>query len=380
MGSTFYFNEPDTLEFVVTSDAHYGLSRTTFRGRPNVDAHVVNAALVSQLNTLPGAHFPLDGGLGAGRILGGVDFVVETGDITNREERTDQLTVQAASASWSQFVEDYINNLHLRDRSGHATPVFAVPGNHEASNAVGFYKPMSPATDVTPLVEIYNRMLNPAQLKTVTTFDYDRDRVFYVRDIGGIHFVFLHVWPDSAMRARMEQDFARVSASTPIVIFTHDQPDVEAKHFINPNGAHDINAADLFENLLADRFADGTTVDTPSTVEQNQFEQFLARHSNVTAYFHGNSNWHQVYEWNGPGHSARLHTIRVDSPMKGAVSAIDETRLSFEVVTLDSVTRTMTVRECLWNADPGHPDAPVSWGDSVTITLDPRPLAPTTTH
>jgi calcineurin-like phosphoesterase family protein len=375
MGSTFYFDEPDTLEFVVTSDAHYGLSRAMFRGRANVDAQVVNAALVAQLNTLPGAHLPLDGGLGAGRILGGVEFVVETGDITNRAERTDQLTVQPAAASWSQFVEDYVTNLHLRDRSGRATPVFAVPGNHEASNAVGFYKPMSPATDVMPLVEIYNRMLNPEHLKTATTFEYARDRVFYVRDIGGIHFVFLHIWPDSAMRARMEQDFARVSASTPIVIFTHDQPDVEAKHFINPTGAHDINAVDQFENLLADRFADGATVDTPSVIEQGQFEQFLARHPNVTAYFHGNSNWHQVYEWNGPGHSARLHTIRVDSPMKGAVSSIDETRLSFEVVTLDSVTRTMTVRECLWNADPGHPDAAVSWGDSVTLTLDPRHVA-----
>jgi hypothetical protein len=377
MGSAFYFDEPDAVQFVVTSDAHYGLIRAKFRGQVNVDAHIVNAALVAKLNTLPEAHLPLDSGLNAGHAIGGVDFVVETGDITNREEQADESSIQPASTSWTQFVADYINGSHLRDRSGKATQLFIVPGNHEASNGVGFYKAMSPATDVTPLVEIYNRMLNPTQPKTATTFEYDRDRVFYARDLGGIHFVFLHIWPDSAMRARMDQDFARVKASTPIVIFTHDQPDVEAKHFINPSGAHDINADDQFENLLSDRFADGTTVDTPSVVEQRQFEQFLAGHPNVTAYFHGNSNWHQVYEWNGPGHSARLHTIRVDSPMKGAVSAIDETKLSFEVVTLDSVTRTMTVRECLWNADPGHPNAPVSWGDSVTITLDPRPL---TTH
>jgi hypothetical protein len=180
------------------------------------------------------------------------------------------------------------------------------------------------------------------------------------------------------MRARMEQDFAHVSRSTPIIVFTHDQPDVEAKHFINPNGAHDINPDDRFENLLSDRFADGATIETPSLIEQAQFEQFLTHHPNVTAYFHGNSNWHQVYDWNGPGHTARLHTVRVDSLMKGALSSIDETKLSFEVVTIDAVARTMTVRECLWNADPAHAEAPVTWGDSVTLTLDPRPLAKST--
>jgi hypothetical protein len=378
MGSAFYFDEPESIQFIVTSDAHYGLTRATFRGHANVNAHVVNAALVSELNTLPDRRFPLDGGLNAGRTIGGVDFVVETGDITNREEHTDQLTVQTASASWSQFVTDYIDGIHLHDRSGKAARLFVVPGNHEASNGVGFYKTMSPPRDVTPLVEIYNRMLSPANPKTATTFDYDRDRVFYTRDIGRMHLAFLHIWPDSAMRERMEEDFAHVDASTPIILFTHDQPDVEAKHFINPNGTHDINADDQFENLLADQFAGGTTVDTISVMEQGQFEQFLNKHRNVTAYFHGNSNWHQVYDWNGPGRSARLHTVRVDSPMKGAVSSIDETKLSFEVVTIDSLSRTMTVRECLWNADPTHADSAVQWGESVTMTLDPRPLAGST--
>ena len=47
MGSAFYFDEPDALQFIVTSDAHYGLTRATFRGHTNVDAHIVNAALVS---------------------------------------------------------------------------------------------------------------------------------------------------------------------------------------------------------------------------------------------------------------------------------------------------------------------------------------------
>lgn len=362
---------PAPLQFVVTSDAHYGLTRSAFRGQHDVDAHVVNTALVAALNRVPSLRFPSDSGLGAGRRVGPLDFVVETGDVTNRQEHHEEVAVQPASASWAQFVSDYLDGLRLVDHSGARAPLFVVPGNHEASNAIGFHKAMSPATDRSPLIEIYNRMLAPPQLKTTTTFDYQADRVFFTRDIGGIHCVFLHIWPDSAMRARMERDLQAVSPSTPVVIFTHDQPDAEAKHFVNPNGAHDINSTDQFENLLADTLEDGATIEVPSLIEQGQFEAFLKQHPNVTAYFHGNSNWHQFYEWSGPNKSARLHAFRVDSPMKGAVSSLDETKLSFEVATIDRVLRTMTVRECLWNADPQHPDVLV-WGEAVTVTLSIR--------
>ena len=100
----------------------------------------------------------------------------------------------------------------------------------------------------------------------------------------------------------------------------------------------------------------------PSLIEQAALEAFLVRHPNVTAYFHGNSNWQQFYDWNGPGRTARLHVFRVDSPMKGAVSSHDETKLSFDLVTVDVARRTMTVRECLWNAHPGAPDTPPTPG------------------
>ena len=364
------------LQFVVTSDAHYGITRATFRGRRDVDAQVVNAALAATMNAVSSAQFPSDHGVGAGRRVGPVDFIVEAGDVTNREEDTDVLTVQAASASWNQFVHDYLDGLRLQDASGARAPVLVVPGNHEASNAVGFYTHMNPPTDPTPLVEIDNRMLRLQPPKTAATFEYQRDRTFFTRDFGGIHFVFLHVWPDSVMRARMEQDLQNVSAQTPVVIFTHDQPEVEAKHFVNPNGTHGLNSTDRFENLLADVFADGGTIDTPSLVEQAQLEEFLGRHRTDTAYFHGNSNWHQVYEWNGPSRSVRLHTVRVDSPMKGAVSALDETKLSFAIVTIDLAERTMSVRECLWNTDPVHAGTSVRWGETVTTTLEPPPSSP----
>jgi hypothetical protein len=312
--------------------------------------------------------FPNDGGIRAGAVVGPIDFVAEGGDIANREEVDDGVRIQPASVSWRQFVADYVDGMHVTDRAGHKTPVLMVPGNHDVSNAVGFYKPMTPPIDRTPLVEIFNRMTMPAVPRTTSTYDYRTDRMFYTRDVGGVHFVFLDVWPDSVMRARMDADLAHLTADTPVVVFTHDQPDVEAKHFRNPNGAHDINSRDRFENLLADQFADGPSVDLPSRLEQVALERFLKAHASIRAYFHGNSNWNEFYDWFGPNHTIALHTFRVDSPIKGAMSATDERRLSFQVATI-SPAGVMTVRECLWNADPLHPNVPVRWGSTVTVHL-----------
>jgi hypothetical protein len=55
--------------------------------------------------------------------------------------------------------------------------------------------------------------------------------------------------------------------------------------------------------------------------------------------------------------------------MKGAMSSADETRLSFQVATIDLASRTMTVREVLWNAVP----VSLAWGGSTTVALSPRP-------
>jgi hypothetical protein len=361
---------PAIVQFVFTSDAHYGLSRASFRGATNVDASIVNGALVAAINSLPHTRFPDDAGLRAGQMIGGLDFVIEGGDIANREEVDGSTSIQPASTSWSQFVHDYVDRLHTTDASGASTRLFVVPGNHEASNAVGFYKRMGPPTDNTAIVQIFNRMLRPAVPLDAASYQYDRDRVFFTADVRGLHFEFLHVWPDSVMRRDMEQDLHHVSPTTPVVVVAHDQPDAEAKHFINPNGAHDVNATDQFENLLADRFEDGPSRTQPSTLEQAELEQFLAAHPNITTYLHGNSNWHQVYEWNGPHHTARLHVVRSDSPMKGDLSSFDETKMSFEVVSADAIRQTMTVRECLWN-QKGAATSGCAWGDSVSFTIAP---------
>jgi len=333
------------VRFAFTSDAHYGLTRSTFRGRNAVSAHDVNVALVSDINTL-------------GATLGPFDFVAEGGDVANRAEVEEH--VQMPSSSWTQFKADYIDGVTLKTAAGTRTPVYVVPGNHDASNAVGFYKKMVPAVDNTPMVEIYNLMMAPAT-RTTTTYRYSTDRVLTSRDIEGVHFVFLNVWPDSIGRAWLARDLERVGASTPVVVFTHDQPDAQSKHFTNPNGAHDINAADKFENLLSDTFADGKTVAVDDTIEQSAWETFVRQHPNITAYFHGNSNWNEFYVWSGPRHSVSLHTFRVDSPMKGKFSETDERKLSYHVATIDTGTMTMTVRERLWNT--------ASWGDATTVDL-----------
>jgi hypothetical protein len=342
--------ERRSIRFVFTSDAHYGLTRAHFRGQANVDAQTVNRAMVAAINR-----------------TGPLDFVVQGGDLANRQEDTETGPIQSAAASWAQFRHDYIEGLTATTPAGRTTPLYLVPGNHEVSNALGFYKPMRPLIDGTPLVEIYNRMMTPARPKTAATYRYASDRVLYSHTLGGVHFVFITVWPDSIARAWLDHDLEQIDRSTPVVLFAHDQPEAQAKHFTNPNGAHDINPADRFENLLAETLADGTTIESPTTIEQRELERFLARHRNLTAYFHGNSNWNEFYDWHGPSHAVTLHTFRVDSPMKGAVSADDETRLSFHVADIDTSSRTLTVRECLWNANPAT--ASLTWGASRTVSL-----------
>jgi hypothetical protein len=66
-------------------------------------------------------------------------------------------------------------------------------------------------------------------------------------------------------------------------------------------------------------------------------------------------SWNESYDWTGPSHWIALHIFRVDSPMKGRYSEPDETKLSFHVITTDTETMTMTIREWL------------SWGDSRAV-------------
>jgi 5'-nucleotidase len=381
-------------QFVYTSDSHYGITRNpALNGAAtNQGAQVVNQALVATINNLqtcvvPNANtcYGPDGlkncADGAHPCVGPLDFVTNTGDLANRSDGA--VGNQNAATSWVQFNNDYLLGLSVKDRNNSTAPIYLVPGNHDVSNAVGYYKaPLNVATgmDATSYVNIYNLMMKPATLLTNSAFigatpsfstaatSYANNKVFYSKDLGGVHFVYINMWPDSYARAWMESDLRKVSASTPVVLFTHDQPDIETKHLMNPNGAHTINNTDKFENLVIGESAGGyssvTSINGASTVEQAALAAWFKAHKNVVAYFHGNSNWNQFYTWTGTAGDISLNIFRVDSPMKGNDSATNPSLLSYQVISIDKDARNMTVREYLWNTK--------SWGASTTVSLAPR--------
>ena len=357
-----------TINIVFTSDAHYGISRDEFRAHKDVPAHEVNAAMVKEINFLPNLSLPDDDGVSAGKKIEAVDYLVEGGDIANRME----VPIQSAAASWAQFKTDYIDGLTLKAHNGTAAQLLIVPGNHDISNAIGFYKQMNPATDATSMTNIYNMMLKPQTIITPENYDYNTEKINYSKFIGGVHFMFITLWADSAERIWMQQDLDSVAATTPVIIFTHDQPTCDAKHFTNPQAPHDINSKSKFENLVAENYKEGTNAkssDGNTDMEQRGFVTFLKAHPNIKAYFHGNSNWNEFYVYKGPDKDVHLNTFRVDSPMKGKESAKDETKLSFHLISLDPKTQTLTVRECLWNTDPSDKSPQVVFGKSRTISL-----------
>jgi hypothetical protein len=122
-------------------------------------------------------------------------------------------------------------------------------------------------TDNGAMVGSYNYMF-PTTQTTTATFTYADNKIHYSKDISGVHFVFLNMWPDSTERIWIAKDLSSVSSSTPVVLFAHDQPSVETKHLTNPNGTHNINSTDKFENLVPEVFKDGTKITDPSNTTQ----------------------------------------------------------------------------------------------------------------
>ena len=358
------------VTFVFTSDVHFGINRGKFRGAANVDARVVSAAMIEAINGLPSAMLPKDGGLHAGRAVGPVDFVTITGDLTNRQERL-PLKIQSASASWAQFEPVFFSGLKVPDASGRPAPLLLVPGNHDVSNAIGHPNGLLPATDATTLAEIYNRMLHPAKPRTKSSYRFATDKIYYSRNFGGAHCIFLTIWPDRTARAWIEADLKNVPATMPVFLFAHDPPEIDARHFSTPGGKPRGKKGDKFENVVAEVYADGTDADGPTTIEQRGLATFLRAHRNIVGYFHGHSNWNEFYTWKGPDGDLALNTFRADSPMKGKDSGKDETRLSFQVVVFDVAAQQLTSRECLWNSAARA--GAIAWGGSTTVSLAPRP-------
>ena len=352
------------LQFVFTSDLHYGITRPHFRGADSVPSTIVNRAMIAAINRLPGDRLPQDGGVGAGQSIDQLDGILITGDIANREE----IGIQPAAASWRQFTADYDNLLHTKDRLHSPTPVLLGPGNHDVSNTVGFWRALEPATDASSMAGIYNSMMNPAHPRTAATYDYTTDKIHFVRYVGGVALVFVNCWPDSTEQAWMNEQLTGLRPGTPVLLFTHSQPDVEARFFTNPNGYHGIDSVNKFENLLPEHLQDGRALKDSTLIEQRGWAGFLQQHPMIKAYFHGHNNYTEYYEYQGPEKNVSLPCFRVDSPMKGRFSAKDETLLSFELITIDTRKRTLTVRECRWNTVPGDPSV-IKWGQTKTINL-----------
>jgi hypothetical protein len=358
----------NTIQMVFTSDAHYALTRKNFQGDTDVNAHVVNGAMIKKINTLPALILPMDDGIGAGKIIGAVDYLIQTGDIANRME----IPYQNAATSWSQFEEDYMRSVTLKDHRHKPAKLLLAPGNHDISNAIGYSKPMEPKTDPTAMVKIYNLMMKPAKPKTNINYNYTTDKINYSLNIQGIHVLFITLWPDSAERIWIQKDLAVVSIKTPVIIFCHDQPTCEAKHFTNPIPPYNMTIENNFENLNTEHYKDGYTATKDggvTDVEQRGWVKFIKLHPNIKAYFHGNSNYNEFYVYKGPDLDIALNTFRVDSPMKGKYSAKDETKLSFQLISIDTIKQSLTVRECLWDTQPQNISAKVIFGTSKTISL-----------
>lgn len=354
------------IHLIFTSDLHFGLSKDSFRGEQKVTAQTVNEQMANSMGSLLNSQLPIDGLTGSGTNIEEISGIIVTGDIANRQE----VGIQSAKQSWNQFQKVYLEGA-LFSKQLHP-PIFCLlPGNHDVSNMVGYHKPMNPLHDTSSFAGIYQYIFSQTtQQGAKVAIQYPKDRIHYSKNFGGVHCIFLNLWPDSAEREWMEKDLASINPTTPVLLFAHSIPDVEARFFINPNDDHSINSKHKFENLLGEVFADGLSISDTTLSAQKAFASFLKRHPNIKGYFHGHVNYTEFYHWQAPDSSVHLPCIRVDSPMKGKYSSKDESRLSFELISIDMGNKKLVVRECLWNQSTSDSTKRhISFGSSFSFSL-----------
>jgi len=327
------------VNLVFISDLHYGINRPHFRGEDNVSAKTVNAALVKAINALPAAGITQ------------IEAIVVTGDIANREEAG----IQPASVSWKEFLADYFEGIRARTATGTKTPLLLTAGNHDASNATGYTRPLYPSRDAGSMAGMLGLMTG--QAADTATYQYAKGKLNYSREMAGVHLLFVNIWPDSANRVWIEKDLAAVDSSIPVLLFTHDPPAGDAKHFTSTDG----KGENLLEEVLKDSLPGSTLL------EQKGLRTFLKRHPNIKAWFHGHNNFCEMYDYTGPANDLKLPVFRSDSPLKGRDSRADETRLSFQLISIDSQHHSLTVKECRWNTQKAA--AALEWGIQRSIQL-----------
>lgn len=349
------FND-NKIKFIYCSDLHYGIKRT-FRGA-TADAADVVKEMIKSFDILANTSLPEDSGVGGGEVFGNPDFIVCTGDISNRM----QDGAWTATKSWNQFLSDMVYGF---SKSHDSCPIYLVPGNHDISNAIGHPKKLFPERDDASAVGIYNLNMptfSNSKIDTLNNMNYNNSKVHYSFVKNNLRFAFIGIWPDIKMRQWLDSVLV-ADPATSTIIFTHDPVQADTKHFTNPNYPYDINNKDKFENLIADTCCALTVKDIP-TANWHKLEEFFKSHPQIKAYFHGDSNYNEFYNWKGTSGSISLPIFRVDSPIKGKYSSKDEKLLSYQVVCIDTGKRAITVRECFWNLDL---TTKIDWGDSKTI-------------
>jgi len=418
------FSAGSLVNFIYTSDNHYGIVRPIFQGGFNVPSQTVNEAMIDKMNVLPGLSFPSDGGLGAGQNIGHIDFLVATGDFANRSESQSAIaanhslsylgntvdypgnpayTAPVSSVTWGQFQSDYLGDantgnlaggrLTLQDASGNGIPVFLSPGNHDINDAIGMSGKIASANvDPTSFVQIYNRMAkyNGKSAISASVFtpsaNYTNYLINYSVDIGNVHFAFVNMFPDHNIQQWLNADLAKIPTTTPVFLFSHAPLNMaasETKIFGDPSAPTSSAAADIPFRLAG---SNSPTSYADMNAAKQDVAEWLMSHPNVKALFSGHDNFNGATLWNGQDPNGNListndsqwsgvQLFRVDSPMKGDVSGVsaangigDETKLSFQVYTLDTGSGMLTEREYLWN---NTANAATSGAWSVqTATLD----------
>lgn len=346
------------IHIIYVSDTHYGIYKD-FRGVKEVSARDVNRAMIEKINSIPFCTLPsVSGDVASGEKVGYIEAIFNTGDITNRMQKG----ARSAKVSWKQFNEDWSTLVTLKNSKGENIPQYLSAGNHEASNAIGLYK-LVMDKNPTPMVDIYNRMLKPTTPLTKKSFNFKRDRIHYTVDIEGIKCMFIAIWLDSKEIEWVKKEIERVGGDSPILLFAHDAPKGEVKHFTNPNGKHNINFTHKFENILSDTCSVKTTKENP-IAEQMRLSKFLRSQPRIKAYFHGDDNYSEFYDYTDPEGNKVIPTFRVDSPMKGNFSKKDESLLSFMLISIDTEAMKLTAREVFWNRGDK-----VEWGESRSVYL-----------
>ena len=278
--------------FVFTADQHYGMSRPAFRGCTDVSADTVNAAMVEAINSLVDAVFPLDGGVMAGKAVGGAEYVISAGDIASKLTGAGTGPALTASQCWELFKRQYCGGVALKNSGGRKAEILAIPGNHEISTALGRYPPAFPLPDAGAMVGMFNRAHN-ASLRP-EEYDFAAHKVTMARDLAGVRLLLVQLWPDEEARAYIAREIAASPADTPIILVCHFPPGVSAVYRESPERKFGAVPENTCGTVPADAAGQARIVEL-SREERRAFAGFIKQHPSIVAYFHGHH--HNNHSW-----------------------------------------------------------------------------------